>query len=177
MPNAKVLSEKQAIVSELTERLKGSAAGVLVDYSGISVADDTQLRKKMREAGVNYTVVKNTLLRFAINNCGYEELDSVLNGTTSIATSADDPVAPARILNEYAEKLQSFEIKGGFMDGKIMSVDEITALAKIPPIPVLRAQVLGTMLAPITSLAIVLKAIAEKNGAPAEEPAAEAAAE
>lgn len=175
MPNAKVLSEKQAIVNELTDRLNGAAAGVLVDYSGISVADDTQLRKKMREANVNYSVVKNTLLRFATKNVGYDALDEVLNGTTSLATSTDDPVAPARILNEYAEKLPKFTIKGGFMDGKVISVDEVIALAKIPPLPTLRAQVLGTMLAPITSLAVVLKAIAEKNGAPAET--AEAAAE
>lgn len=175
MPNAKVLSEKQAVVSELTGRIKGSTAGVLVDYSGISVADDTALRRKMREDNVNYTVVKNTLLRFAINNAGYEALDEVLNGTTAIATSESDPVAPARILKEYADKLQGyFEIKGGFMDGKVISVDDINALAAIPPLPTLRAQVLGTMLAPITSLAIVLKAIAEKEGAPAEEaPAAE----
>ncbi|MGX8699248.1 MAG: 50S ribosomal protein L10 [bacterium] len=175
MPNAKVLSEKQAVVAELTERLKGASAGVLVNYVGISVADDTALRRKMREAGVEYSVVKNTLLRRANDSLGYSELDAVLNGTTSLATSKDDPIAPARILNEYAEKLQNcFEIKGGFMDGKVLSVDEIVALAKIPPLPTLRAQVLGTMLAPITSLAVVLKAIAEKQGAPAEEaPAAE----
>jgi large subunit ribosomal protein L10 len=172
MPNAKVLSEKQAAVAALTEKLNGAAAGVLVDYSGISVADDTELRRKMREAGVEYTVVKNTLLRFAINNVGLNELDDLLNGTTSIAISAEDPIAPARIVNEYAEKLNEvFNIKGGFMDGKVMSVDEITALAKIPPLPTLRAQVLGTMLAPISSLACVLKAIAEKNGEPAPEAA------
>ena len=172
MPNAKVLSEKKAVVDALTERLKGSAAGVLVNYSGIPVADDTALRRKLREAGVEYTVVKNTLLRFAINNVGYEALDEKLSGTTSIATSAEDPVAPARILKEYADKLPKFELKGGFMDGEIMSVEEVEALASIPAIPVLRAQVLGTMLAPITSLAVVLKAIAEKNGAPAAEEAA-----
>ena len=174
MPNAKVLSEKQAIVNELVERLNGASAGVLIDYSGISVANDTELRRKMREAGVEYTVVKNTLLRRANDTVGFADRDGVLNGNTSLATSKDDPIAPARIANEYAEKLQGhFEIKGGFMDGKVMSIDEIVALAKIPPLPVLRAQVLGTMLAPITSLAIVLKAIAEKNGAPAEEAAAE----
>ena len=125
MPNAKVLSEKKAVVDALTERLKGSAAGVLVNYSGISVADDTALRRKLREAGVEYTVVKNTLLRFAINNVGYEALDGKLSGTTSIATSAEDPVAPARILKEYADKLPKFELKGGFMDGEIMSVEEV----------------------------------------------------
>ena len=172
MPNAKVLSEKQAIVAALTEKLNAAAAGVLVDYAGISVADDTVMRKKLREENVDYSVVKNTLLRFAANNAGLAELDPLLNGTTSIALSNEDPIAPARVINEYAEKLQNcFEIKGGFMDGKVISVDEIKALAKIPPLPILRAQALGTMLAPITSLAIVLKAIAEKNGEPAPAPA------
>lgn len=171
MPNAKVLSEKQAVVAELKEKLKGAAAGVLVDYSGISVADDTALRRKMREEKVDYAVVKNTLVRFAIDDAGYGELDSLLHGTTSLAISHEDALAPARVVAEYAEKLPNcFEIKGGFMDGKVISVDEIKALAKIPPLPVLRAQVLGTMLAPISSLACVLKAIAEKAGAPAAEP-------
>ena len=176
MPNAKVLSEKQQIVAELTEKLKNAKAGVLVDYSGITVAEDTELRRKLRSENVDYAVLKNTLLRFAVNNVGMEELDSVLNGTTSLAVSAEDHVAPARIIKEFATKLNGhFEIKGGFMDGKVISVDEVNALADIPPLPTLRAQVLGTMLAPITSLAIVIKAIAEKNGAPAEEAAPEAA--
>ena len=174
MPNAKVLSEKQAIVASLTEKLQSACAGVLVDYSGITVAEDTEMRAKLRAENVEYAVIKNTLLRFAAKNAGYGELDDVLNGTTSLAISSDDPIAPARIINEYAKKLVNhFEIKGGFMDGRIISVEEIIALANIPPLPILRAQVLGTMLAPISSLAIVLKAIAEKNGAPAEEAAAE----
>ena len=175
MPNAKVLSEKQAIVAALTEKLQGSVAGVIVDYSGITVAEDTEMRRKLRENNVDYSVVKNTLLRFAINNSGLSELDSLLNGTTSLAVSADDPVAPAKIIKEYADKLNGrFEIKGGFMDGKVISLDEVNALASIPALPVLQAQVLGTMLAPISSFACVIKAIAEKLGGPAE---AEAAAE
>lgn len=175
MPNAKVLSEKQAIVAALTEKLQGSVAGVIVDYSGITVAEDTEMRRKLRENNVDYAVVKNTLLRFAINNAGLTELDPLLNGTTSLAVSVDDPVAPAKIIKEYADKLNGrFEIKGGFMDGKVISLDEVNALASIPALPVLQAQVLGTMLAPITSFAVVIKAIAEKLGGPVE---AEAAAE
>ena len=175
MPNAKVLSEKQAIVAALTEKLQGSVAGVIVDYSGITVAEDTEMRRKLRESNVDYAVVKNTLLRFAINNAGLTELDSLLNGTTSLAVSVDDPVAPAKIIKEYADKLNGrFEIKGGFMDGKVISLDEVNALASIPALPVLQAQVLGTMLAPISSFACVIKAIAEKLGGPVE---AEAAAE
>jgi large subunit ribosomal protein L10 len=169
MPNAKALSEKQAIVLELTEKLKG-AAGVLVDYSGITVAEDTEMRKAMRAAGVDYAVVKNTLTRFAAKNLGYDALDPILNGTTSLAVHPTDPVAPARVIKEYATKFTNhFEIKGGFMNGKVLSVDEVNALASIPALPVLQAQLLGTMLAPIAQLAVVIKAAAEKmGGAPAE---------
>ena len=175
MPNAKVLSEKQAIVAELTEKIQKATAGVIVDYKGITVEEDTALRKECREGGVDYAVVKNTLLRFAFNNTGLNDLDDLLNGTTSLAL-ADDPVAPARVMADYAKKLEGkFEIKGGFMDGKVISLEEIQALAELPSKEVLQAQALGMMLAPITSLAIVLKAIAEKNGEPAEAeaPAAE----
>ena len=178
MPNAKVLSEKQAIVAALTEQLKGASSGVLVDYKGITVAEDTALRVELRQNEVQYGVVKNTLARFALNNVGLEGLDEVLNGTTSLATSSGDPIAPMRVVNKYAKQLGEgrFTIKGGFMDGKILSLEEIMALAELPSKDVLQAQALGMMLAPITSLAIVLKAIAEKGGeaAPAEEaPAAE----
>ena len=168
MPNAKVLSEKQAIVAQLTEKIQNATAGVLVDYKGITVEEDTALRKECRENDVDYAVVKNTLLRFAFNNTGLSELDDLLNGTTSLALCSD-PVAPARVMADYAKKLNGkFEIKGGFMDGKAVDLNTINSLAAIPPLPILQAQVLGTMLAPITGLAVVLKQIAEKNGAPAE---------
>ena len=174
MPNAKVLSEKQAIVAQLTEKIQKATAGVIVDYKGITVEEDTALRKECREGGVDYAVVKNTLLRFAFNNVGLNELDDQLNGATSLAVCMDDPVAPARVIADYAKKLNGkFEIKGGFMDGKVVSLETVNALAAIPALPVLQAQVLGTMLAPITGLAVVLKQIAEKNGAPAEEASAE----
>ena len=175
MPNAKVLSEKQAIVAQLTEQIQKAQAGVIVDYKGITVEEDTALRKECRENDIHYAVVKNTLLRFAFNNTGLNELDDLLNGTTSLAL-CNDPVAPARVMANYAKKLDGkFEIKGGFMDGKPVDLATIQSLASIPALPVLQAQVLGTMLAPITGLAVVLKQIAEKNGAPAEEsaPAAE----
>ena len=176
MPNAKVLSEKQAIVAELTEKIQNATAVVIVDYKGITVAEDTTLRTQCRENNIDYAVVKNTLLRFAFNNTGLNDLDDLLNGTTSLAL-ADDPVAPARVMADYAKKLDGkFEIKGGFMDGKPVDLATIQSLASIPALPVLQAQVLGTMLAPITGLAVVLKQIAEKNGAPAEEAAAEAPA-
>ena len=169
MPNAKVLSEKQAIVEELTKRIGNATAGVLVDYKGITVLEDTALRRELRAAGIEYTVVKNTLLRFAVDKCNLNEFDSVLNGTTSLATTEGDPIAPIRIVSEFAKKMNGkFEVKGGFMDGKVVSMDTVNALASIPALPVLQAQVLGTMLAPISALACVIKQIAEKQGAPAE---------
>ena len=170
MPNAKVLSEKQAIVAQLTEKVQKAAAGVIVDYKGITVEEDTALRKACRENEIDYAVVKNTLLRFAFNNCGLSDLDGVLNGTTSMALCDSDVIAPARVMSEYAKKLNGkFEIKGGFMEGKVIDLATIESLASIPALPVLQAQVLGTMLAPISALACVLKQIAEKNGATFEE--------
>ena len=170
MPNAKVLSEKQAIVAALTEQLQGAASGVLVDYKGITVAEDTALRVELRQNDVQYGVVKNTLARFAMNNVGLGELDDVLNGTTSLALSNGDPIAPMRVINKFSKQFNGakFTIKAGFMDGKVLTLDEIKALAELPSKEVLQAQVLGTMLAPITSLAIVIKAICEQNGGSVE---------
>ena len=180
MPNAKVLSEKQAIVASLVEDLKAANSGVLVDYKGITVAEDTALRHELRENGVEYAVVKNTLLRRALDDVELGELDGVLNGTTSMAISKDDPIAPMRIVNKYAKQMgDRFNIKAGFMDGKVLPLDDVIAMAELPSKDALLGQVLGMMLAPITSLAIVIKAIAEKDGeaAPAEAPAEEPAAE
>ena len=166
MPHAKVLSEKQAIVAELTEKIQKATAGVIVDYKGITVEEDTALRKECREGGVDYAVVKNTLLRFAFNNTGLNDLDNLLNGTTSLAISHSDPIAPMRVINKFDKQFNGskFVIKAGFMDGKVLPLNEILAIAELPSKEVLQAQVLGTMLAPITSLAIVLKAIAEEKG-------------
>ena len=179
MPNAKVLSEKQAVVAAMVQQMRDAKAGVFVDYKGITVEADTKLRSDMRENNVHYAVIKNTLTRRAADELGFNELDPILNGSTSLATSAEDPIAPIRVISEFSKKLTDhFTIKAAYMDGKILSESEIKALADLPSKQVLQAQVLGTMLAPITSLAIVLKAIAEKNGGGAEEPApAEAAAE
>ena len=176
MPNAKVLSEKQAIVAALEADLKAASSGVLVDYKGITVAEDTALRHELRENGVEYAVVKNTLLRRALDGLDMGELDEVLNGTTSLAVSKDDPIAPMRIVNKYAKQMgDRFNIKAGFMDGKVLPLDDVYALAELPSKDALMAQLLGMMLAPLTSLAIVLKAIADKDGEPAAEAPAEEA--
>ena len=179
MPNAKVLSEKQAIVEALTERLQGASAGIVIDYKGITVAEDTQLRANMRKEEVDYSVVKNTLLRFAAKNVGLDALDSVLNGTTSLATTSADPIAPFRIVKEFTSKLpkdsNKFVIKAAFMDGKMLSDSEITEIAALPSKDALYGKVLGTMLAPITSLAVVLGQILEQKGGSLESESAEAA--
>ena len=177
MPNAKVLSEKQAIVAALVDDLKAASSGVLVDYKGITVAEDTALRHELRENGVEYAVVKNTRLRRALDDVGLGELDGVLSGTTSMAISKEDPIAPMRIVNKYAKQMgDRFNIKAGFMDGKVLPLNDVFALAELPSKDALLGQVLGMMLAPITSLAIVIKAIAEKDGQPAAEAPAEEAA-
>ena len=176
MPNAKVLSEKQAIVAALTERIKNASSGVFVDYKGITVAQDTELRTELRKNDVEYSVIKNTLTRFALDDCGLKEIDPILNGTTSLATSTGDPIAPFRIISDYSKKLNDvFNIKAAFMDGKVLSEQEIAEISALPSKEALYSQVFGTLLAPITSLAVVLNQILEqKGGAPAAEaPAAE----
>lgn len=175
MPNAKILSEKKAVVEALAERFKGASAGVFVDYRGITVAEDTQLRRELVSNEVEYSVVKNTLTRFALEKVGLSDLDSVLNGTTSLATSAGDPIAPIRIINEYSKKMgDRFNIKAAFMDGKVLDAQEIEEIAALPSKDALYAKVLGTMLAPITSLAVVLGQILEQQGGSVESAAAEA---
>ena len=173
MPNAKVLSEKQAIVEALAERIKNASAGVLVDYKGITVSEDTALRTELRKEAVDYTVVKNTLTRKALDKLGMNELDHVLN---SLATAENDPIAPFRILNDYSKKLgERFNIKAAFMEGKVLSDAEIAEMAELPSKDALYAKVLGTMIAPITGLAVCLGQILEQKGGSVEAPAAEAA--
>ena len=175
MPNAKVLSEKQAIVEALAERIKSASAGILVDYKGINVEEDTALRAELRKEEVNYSVVKNTLTRKALEKLGMEGLDSVLNGTTSLATTESDPIAPFRVLSDYSKKLgDRFTIKAAFMDGKVLSNSEVAEIAELPSKDALYAKVLGTMLAPITSLAVVLGQIVEQKGGSVAEPEAAA---
>ena len=175
MPNAKVLESKKAIVDVLSDRIQAATAVVFVDYKGITVAQDTELRNKFREAGVEYSVVKNTLTRFAANKAGFNEFDEVLNGTTSMATTTDDPIAPARIVSEFAKKNKNvLKIKGGIVEGKVQTVDALNAFGDLPSKNALIAQVLGTFLAPISSLAFVLDQIRQQKeggSAPAEAPA------
>ncbi len=168
MPSAKILEQKVELVSALTEKLKGACSGVVVSYKGITVAEDTKLRKELREAGVDYFVVKNTMLHRAAEIAGLSDLDPVLEGTTALALSAEDYVVAPRILCTFAEKSKTFEVKAGFMDARVTSKEEVNALSKIPPKEILLAQVLGGFLAPISGLAIVLNQIKEKMEGGAE---------
>ena len=176
MPNAKVLSEKQAIVEALVERIKGASSGVLVDYKGITVAEDTALRTEMRKDSVNYTVIKNTLIRRALDQLDLGELDSVLEGTTSLATSDGDAIAPFRIIADYSKKLgDRFNVKAAFLEGKVIDEKEIAELSALQSVDALYSKVLGTMIAPITGLAVCLGQILEQKGGSLESPAEEAA--
>ena len=174
MPNIKVLENKKAIVDALTEKLQNATSAVFVDYKGITVAQDTALRNQFREAGVEYTVVKNTLTRFAANKAGYTEFDELLNGTTSLAVTTGDPIAPARIICEFAKKNKNvLKIKGGLVEGSPLSADQLKGFGELPSKDALIAQVLGTFLAPISSLAFVIDQIRQQKEGPA--PAAEEA--
>ena len=169
MPNAKVLEAKQAAVAALSAKITDSVAGVVVDYSGITVADDTVLRKELREAGVDYSVVKNSILGRAIEGTELEEMKSVLEGTTAIAISKDDHVAAARILKKFADDHDNFKIKAGYLDGKTISLDMVDSLAKLPSRDVLLATVLGAFQAPMAAFARAVQAIVDKDGEAAAE--------
>ena len=173
MPSAKILEAKKAEVAAIAERLQGACAGVLVDYKGINVADDTALRKELREAGVEYTVTKNTMIELAIKDTNLEGLSECLAGTTALATSKDDYVAAARILCKFANTHKDFNVKSGFLDGEVISLEKIDSLAKLPSREILLATVCNAFNAPISAFARAVQAIVDKSG----EATAEAAAE
>ena len=158
MPSEKILEQKKLIVEELAAKLSGNCAGVLVDYKGINVADDTELRKQLREANVDYAVVKNTLLSFAADKTGMAGLKEHLKGTTAMAVSKDDYVAAARILCGFAKKNKNFTVKTGFIDGGVIDAKAVMDLSALPPREVLVAMALGGLNAPISSFASVLNA-------------------
>lgn len=157
MASEKVLEKKKQQVATLSEKMNASMSGVLVDYKGINVSDDTNLRKELREAGVEYAVIKNSILRRASESAGFAELKDVLVGTTALALSAEDAVAPAKILNKFAEASKGkFSIKAGFVDGAILDQAGVAQLAKLPAREELIAMTLRGLNAPIAGLANVL---------------------
>lgn len=175
MPSQKVLEKKQVAVEEFAEKIKASVAGVVVDYKGINVADDTRLRRELREAGIEYAVVKNSILRRACDKADFSGLNANFVGTTAIAISKEDPVAAARILSKFSEASKDkLKIKAGFVEGRVLDKAEVDALAKLPSREELVAKVLYGLNAPISGfanvlnanlrgLAIVINAIAEKK--------------
>ena len=164
-PSEKTLSAKKERVAQLVEMLKNSAAGVLVDYKGITVEEDTKLRKELREAGVSYFVEKNTILRFALKEAGLDGITNVLEGTTAIAISNDDQTAPARILGKFAEdcKDEKFFLKAGYIGEDVYDEAGVKALSKIPSRETLLAQLVGSLQGPIQKLAATLQAVVDKD--------------
>ncbi len=175
---------KQPIVQEIAEQVKDAQCVVLVDYRGLTVEEDTQLRKQLREAGVAYKVYKNTLMNFAFKGTDFESMSSLLEGPNAIAVSKDDATAPARILAKFAKTAPALELKAGVVEGTFYDTDGIKTIASIPSRDELLSKFLGSIQSPITNLARVLNQIAEQGGGAAaaeaavkEAPAEEAAAE
>ena len=184
MPSAKVLEQKKAMVDSLADKFGRAVSGVLVKYQGITVDEDTKLRAELREAGVEYSVIKNSLIGLACDKAGFESMKTHLEGMNAVAVSYEDPVAPAKILKKYADKIETFEIRAGFLDGNVVDASVIGELADIPPREVLIGKILGSIQSPLYGLACGLQAVIDKNGgsedsasaeeAPAEEAPAEA---
>ena len=169
MPSAKILTEKQAYVAELQKKLTGACAGVIVSYNGISVEADTQLRHELREAGVEYTVIKNTMLRLAVKGTALEGLLDSFKGDTAVAISHDDPIAAARILNKVAEADTSkrFTLKAGYIDGEVMNAAQIAEVAKLPDRNGMLSMFAGALTSTLSGLAVAMQAYADKQEQPA----------
>jgi len=175
MPSQAILERKKADTAALAEVLRNACAGVLVEYKGINVADDTKLRSDLRAAGVRYSVVKNTMLELAARQANLEGLTPYLANTTALATSTDDYTAAARILSKFALKSKTFKVKSGFVDGKVIDEKKVDALAKLPSREVLLATVCNAFQAPIAAFARAMQAIVDQKNPPPAEAAPEAA--
>lgn len=167
---------KQPIVAEISELLNGAASAVVVDYRGLTVAQDTELRKQLREAGVAYKVYKNTLVNFAIKGTDFESLSDVLEGPNAFAISTTDATAPARVIAKFAKTAPALEIKAGVVEGTFYDADGMKAIATIPSREELLSKFLGSIQSPIANFARVINQIAEKGGAADVEVKAEEAA-
>lgn len=167
---------KQPIIQEISDNVKDAQSVVIVDYRGLTVAEDTNLRRQLREAGITYKVYKNTMMNFAFKDTAYESLTDVLEGPSAIAISNDDATAPARVLAKFAKEAPALEIKAGVVEGTFYDAEGMKAIASVPSREELLSKLLGSMQSPIANFARVLKQIAENGGAgdtTAEEPKAE----
>jgi large subunit ribosomal protein L10 len=161
MSNA--IEAKKHIVQEIADKLKASKSTIVVDYRGLNVAEVTELRKQLRDAGIEFKVYKNTLTRLAAESAEVAELNSVLTGPNAIAFSNDDVVAPAKILNDFAKKHEALEIKAGVIEGNVASAEEVKALAELPSREGLLSMLLSVLQAPIRNLALAAKAVADQK--------------
>ncbi|MEK3790997.1 50S ribosomal protein L10 [Paenibacillus sp. FSL R7-0204] len=163
MANAKVIQAKQDAVDVVTSKLQNSVSTVVADYRGLNVSQVTELRKQLREAGVEFQVLKNTLLRRATVAAELTDLDAVLTGPTAIAFSETDAVVAAKILNDFAKKNDALKLKGGVVEGKVIDADQLKALAELPSRDGLLSMLLSVLQAPMRNFALAVKAVAEKE--------------
>lgn len=163
MANSKIIQEKQQVVSEISSKLRESSCTIVADYRGLNVSQVTELRKQLRDAGIEFQVVKNTLARRATAQAELTELDAALTGPTAIAFSKNDVVAPAKILSDFAKKNDQLEVKGGVVEGKVVDVAQIKALADLPSREGLLSMLLSVLQAPMRNFALAVKAVAEKQ--------------
>ena len=164
---------KQPVVQEISEKIDGAQSLVLVDHRGLTVQQDTELRKQLREAGVFYKVYKNTMMNFAFKGTEFEGLCDLLNGPSAIAVSKEDATAPARIIYEFAKTAKNLEVKGGAVEGRILDIAGLEEVSKIPSREILLGRLLGSMRSPIANFARVINQISEKDGEAAPAAAAE----
>ena len=157
------IAKKETLVQAAAEKFESAASVVIVDYRGLTVEEVTNLRKQLRDAGVEMKVIKNSILSRAAKKVGLDGLDEVFTGPTAVAFSNDEVVAPAKIIDEFAKDAKALEIKGGVIEGKVSSVEQITALAKLPNREGLLSMLLSVLQAPVRNVAYAVKAVAEKN--------------
>jgi large subunit ribosomal protein L10 len=163
LANAKLIETKQEAVDVVVAKLQKSVTTIVADYRGLNVAQITELRKQLREAGIEFSVLKNSLLRRATAATELTELDSILKGPTVVAFGGEDVVAPAKILNDFAKKNEALKFKGAVVEGKVISVDQIKALAELPSRDGLLSMLLSVLQAPVRNFALIVKAVAEKE--------------
>lgn len=165
---SKTLEKKSQVVEQIAEKLSGSKSTIITDYRGLTVKQTNELRKQLREAGVDYAVLKNTLTRRATDKVGLTDLDTHLTGPTAIAFSQEDVIAPAKILYQFSKENKALEIKGGVVEGKVVGFEDIKALADLPSREGLLSMLLSVLQAPIRNLALAVKAVADKDDTQAE---------
>jgi large subunit ribosomal protein L10 len=167
LANANIIQEKQEAVAVIAAKIADSSSTVVADYRGLNVAQVTELRKQLREAGIEFQVLKNSLVRRATEGTDYVELNNILTGPTAIAFGKEDAVAPAKILNDFAKKNDALKLKGGVVEGKVVSQEEIKALAELPSREGLLSMLLSVLQAPVRNFALAVKAVGEKQEAQA----------